>query len=123
MRGIVTFGATTAVGIDFINSNTFVITRAGLYALVCSLNFAVGTPANTYFWVLLNNNPTEGVAPVSNADTVGEITISRVNFYNVGDIVQIASGNIGTSTTLEESPGVTGSAGHLIFFRFADGAQ
>ncbi|MFJ7732102.1 hypothetical protein ACIQXF_09425 [Lysinibacillus sp. NPDC097231] len=107
-------------GIDFNGTDTFIITGAGLYSLDVVLNFAVGTPAQSYFGVSINGGAL--VAPSSNANTVGQISVIRVNLQSVGETIRIVNGSP-NSVTIAETTGVIGSAGHISLYRFADEAM
>lgn len=113
----VTYGTNTTVGITFDRADTFTIITPGIYALSVALNFGAPTPANSYFGISINGSAL--VAPSTNANETGQISVFRVGTLAAGDTVQVVNGAIGT-VTLAESPGVTGSAGHLMFFRIAD---
>ncbi|WP_024296146.1 hypothetical protein [Lacrimispora indolis] len=64
-----------------------------------------------------NANIPEQTVATNAAVTYG--TNTTVGTLAAGDTVQVVNGAVET-VTLAESPGVTGSAGHLMFFRIAD---
>ncbi|PFI23089.1 hypothetical protein [Bacillus cereus] len=111
-------------GITYNGTDTFTIIESGLYFIDVTLNYAPGTPVNSTFTVSING--AIGVSPATNADTVGPISVIRVGNYSAGDTVRIindspnpviiANGNSTVGPTLF-------TAGHITFFRFADGPQ
>ena len=116
--GLVQLGTTTFSGITFNGTDTLTIIEAGLYMLNVVLNFATGTVANSGFRVLLNGLP---VAPIANADTVGQCTVIRVAMYSTGDTISIQNFAPNSVTIVDSISAGNGSAGHITFFRFADG--
>ncbi|PFA55695.1 hypothetical protein CN402_25690, partial [Bacillus sp. AFS015896] len=113
-------------GITYNGTDTFTIIEPGLYFIDVTLNYAPNTPANSTFAVSINGD-TNGVAPATNANTLGPISVIRVQNYSAGSTVRI----INTSpnpVTLANGNGQSGgltlfTAGHIIFYRFADGPQ
>ncbi|WP_036698248.1 collagen-like protein [Paenibacillus taiwanensis] len=110
-------------GITYNGAGTFTIVYPGLYFLECVLNYAPGTPARSEFAVLLNG--TIIAAPSANADTVGQISVIRVNNYAAGATIAIVN-NSQNAVTLQAGINSNGavdnsSGGHFILFRFADG--
>ncbi|WP_242239995.1 hypothetical protein [Bacillus cereus group sp. BfR-BA-01309] len=110
------------VGITYNNVDTFTIVTPGLYYLSAQLNFNVGTAPNSNFAIAINGVP---IAPASNANGAGMITISQVANYAAGTTISIFN-NSPTSVTIENGVNTTGaiqtfSAGSFALFRFADG--
>lgn len=103
-------------GVTFNGTDTFTITREGLYYLDVTLNI-VSTTANSTFGISINGG--DIVAPSSNASTTGQISVIRVGNYSVNDTIRIVSKSP-NSVDLKNGTSVLGSAGHLALFRFAD---
>ncbi|PGL86539.1 hypothetical protein CN931_06030, partial [Bacillus sp. AFS054943] len=75
-------------GITYNGTDTFTIIEPGLYFIDVTLNYAPNTPANSTFAVSINGD-TNGVAPATNANTLGPISVIRVQNYSAGSTVRI----------------------------------
>jgi len=116
------YGSMALVGIDFDGINTFTVLQPGLYHLQVTLNMATTNAPDSIFSVAINGSPVF-FAPSSNADTGGQISIIRTQRYAAGAQIQIRNNSVSDVEIVNGIPGElpTSSAGHICFFRFADG--
>lgn len=118
------YGSMANPGVTFDGVSTFTVIEAGLYFLHVTLNMAPGSIANAIFSVSVDSQITL-FAPAANANTIGPLSITRVQYYTAGSEVAIKNNSTGDVEIVNGVQGAgpsTASAGHLSFFRFADGA-
>ncbi|KAA0781356.1 hypothetical protein DN406_31145 [Bacillus sp. BB56-3] len=114
----------TFTGVSYNGTDTFIIINPGLYYINVTLNYASGTPINSTFSLSINGGI--AAAPATNANISGPISVIRVQNYSAGSTVQIIneSPNPVTIANGNTQTGLTSfTAGHIIFYRFADGPQ
>lgn len=105
-------------GIGYNDVDTFTITNPGLYYLACTLSFEPGSSVGTSFVILRNGLP---AAPACNTDSVGQISVIRIGFYDVGDTIQIINQSANPATLQHGNTASLSDAGHFCLFRIADG--
>ena len=104
---------------EFDGTSTFTVITPGIYLLNLTLNFEAGTPAGSGFALSLNGGVAP-IAPIVNSDTAGNIFLTRVAIYAVGDTIAVRNIS-GNAVTLAEGSGIQNSAGKFNFTRIADG--
>ncbi|MBP1906491.1 hypothetical protein J2Z32_003153 [Paenibacillus turicensis] len=112
-------------GISFDNVNTFTINNAGVYYLNVTLNFEGGAITESSFSLTIDGNTAAYVAPSTNSDNAGQISIIRVAFCPVGTTIQVINSSqfsVSFSEGLTATGTIPGSAGHFCLFRLADNA-
>jgi hypothetical protein len=106
-----------ASGIDYDGTDTFTIKYAGLYSLTCVLSLEADNPPDNTFYIELNK--TSPVAGTANLWTSGQITLTRVGYFDAGTTIRIVNGS-GHAVKLCNSAANGSSTGHFALFRFAD---